>query len=102
MQKGYVKHSIGFFFLTIFLLVKMAGIHVLAHDTDQDHYAHCIVCDHVVKSQDAPELFQASTKYAINASEPVPQERVSNKYEFLFDGVLATNQLFSRPPPSFI
>ncbi|MCR9228272.1 MAG: hypothetical protein NXH90_12705 [Flavobacteriaceae bacterium] len=97
-----MRHSIGFFFLAIFLMVKMAGLHVLAHEGDQDHYAHCIVCDHVVKGQDAPELFLASTEYVINVPGPIPQEQVSNEYEFLFDGVLTIDQLFSRPPPSLI
>jgi hypothetical protein len=102
MQRGYVKHSIGFFFLTIFLMVKMAGLHVLAHDGDQDHYAHCVVCDHIVKNHDAPELSLAFTDYTIMVPEPIPQDQASNEYGFLSDGVLTIDQLFSRPPPGLI
>lgn len=99
MQKGYVKHSIGFFFLTIFLMVKMAGLHVLAHDGDQNHYAHCIVCDHIVKSQFVPEISPIGTDYTVLDIEPIPGQQVSKQYEFLSDGLIATNLLFYRPPP---
>ncbi len=99
MQKSYVKHSIGFFFLTIFLMVKMAGLHVLAHDGDQDHYAHCIVSDYIVKSQHTPEISPTGSDFTVLIVEPIPQEQISKDYKFLADGILATNQLFSRPPP---
>lgn len=99
MQKGYLKHSIGFFFLTIFLMVKMAGLHVLAHDGDQDHYAHCVVCDHIVKSQHVPEISPIGQNFTVLNIEPVPQQQVFRQYEFLSDGLIATDQLFSRPPP---
>jgi len=99
MQRGYVKHSIGFFFLTIFLMVKMAGLHVLAHDGDQDHYAHCVVSDHIAKTQHAPELTPVDSEFSVLIEEPTPSEQISAEYEFLSDGILATYQLFSRPPP---
>ena len=99
MQRGYVKHSIGFFFLTIFLMVKMAGLHVLAHDGDQDHYAHCVVCDHIVKNQHTPEISPADCEFLVLTIEPTPQEKICKEYEFLSDSILATYQLFSRPPP---
>ncbi|MBW8242931.1 hypothetical protein K1F50_08980 [Muricauda oceani] len=95
-----MKHSIGFFFLTIFLMVKMAGLHVLAHDGDQDHYAHCVVSDHIVKSQHTPEISPAGSEFEVLAIEPLPFRPVAKNYEFLTDGFLAAYQLFSRPPPS--
>lgn len=99
MQKWLVKHSIGFFFLTIFLMVKMAGLHVLAHDDDKDHYAQCMVCDQIVKSQHAPEISPIGHDYTVLNIEPIPQQQVSQQYKFLSDGLIATDQLFSRPPP---
>ncbi|MCK0160006.1 hypothetical protein [Allomuricauda sp. F6463D] len=99
MQRSYLKHSIVFFFLAIFLMMKMAGLHVLAHSGDEDHYAHCIVSDYVVKSQHTPQISSTGFDFAVLILEPVPQEQNSKEYEFLSDGVLAIGQLFSRPPP---
>ncbi|MHA7831935.1 MAG: hypothetical protein ACX93O_12620 [Flagellimonas sp.] len=99
MQNGFWKHSIGFFFLTIFLMVKMAGLHVLAHDGDQDHYAHCIVSEYIVKSQHTPEIAPFDAEVSIVIFEPIPQAEISKEYTFLSTGVLAASQLFSRPPP---
>jgi len=99
MQNGFWKHSIGFFFLTIFLMVKMAGLHLLAHDCDQDDYAHCIVTDYIVKNQHAPEIVPVDAEVLIAIFEPIPQAEISKEYTFLSTGVLAASQLFSRPPP---
>ncbi|MBQ4913330.1 hypothetical protein J8L85_02690 [Maribacter sp. MMG018] len=99
MHKGLVKHTIGFFFLSIFLMVKMAGLHVLAHDIDQDHYAHCVVCDHVVKIQHTPEIFPLTPDYTVALIAPTPQKIITQEYKFLLDGILASDRLFSRPPP---
>jgi len=99
MQNGFCKHSIGFFFLTIFLMVKMAGLHVLAHDGDQDHYAHCIVSDYIVKSQHTPEIAPLDTEVLIVIVEPIPEVQISQEYSFLSVGILTSSQLFSRPPP---
>lgn len=99
MQNGFWKHSIGFFFLTIFLMVKMAGLHVLAHDGDQDHYAHCIVSDYIVKSQHAHEISPVDSELLVVIDEPIPQTEISKEYTFLSVGILAASQLFSRPPP---
>jgi len=99
MQKGFCKHSIGFFFLTIFLMVKMAGLHVLAHDGDQDDYAHCIVSDYIVKSQHTPEIAPLDAEVLIVMVEPFPEVEISQEYSFLSVGILTSSQLFSRPPP---
>lgn len=99
MQKGFVKHRIGFFFLLIFLMVKMAGLHVLSHDGDQDHYEHCVVCHHIAKNQQSPEISPIGHDYRVLNIGPIPRQHVSRQYGFLSDGLIAKDQLFSRPPP---
>jgi len=99
MQQGYVKQGIGLLFLTIFLMVKMAGLHVLVHDEDQDQYAHCIVGDHIIKTQQAPEITPSATAYDLLVEEPRPKKQISQAYTFITVGILASSQLFCRPPP---
>lgn len=102
MRLGYIKNYIVFMFLAIFFMMKMAGLHSLVHEDDKDHYAHCVVCDHLLKSHDNPETLLSNTEFTFLAIEPIPQGEILKDYGFLVNGVLTIGQLFSRPPPNFI
>lgn len=99
MQQVYVKQGIGLLFLTIFLMVKMAGLHVLVHDEDRNHYAHCVVGDLIVKTQHSPELFPSEADFEVLIVRSNPTNQISQEYRFLSVGILASSQLFCRPPP---
>ena len=51
MKAGVIKHSITYFFIILFLSVKMVGLHAIFHDTDQKNETECAVCIHSASHQ---------------------------------------------------
>ncbi len=102
MKVSSIKHSITYLFLALFLTMKMAGIHALSHADDKEHALHCVICDHAITHNLTPALTPNLQDYTIENNEPVVQKEITKQYSFVTTKTIASNQLFSRPPPSLL
>ncbi|MGY0392644.1 hypothetical protein ACW5R3_08835 [Bizionia sp. KMM 8389] len=77
----------------------MVGLHALSHADDEDYAIHCAVCDTAIANKLTPAITPDLPSFVIENTElPTEQELVAN-YNFVFSNTIASNQLFSRPPP---
>lgn len=102
MKAGNVKNSITFFFLILFMSIKMVGLHTLSHTDDKDHAVHCAICDSVTVLNLTPVLAPDTPQFSITSIELAVHKEVKTAYRFMVSGSIASNQLFSRPPPVFL
>lgn len=99
MKNGRLKNSITCLFLVLFISMKMAGLHVLSHTNDKDHAIHCTICDHAITHNLTPALTPDLQDFTIENTEPIVQREIIKNYNFIISSTIATDQLFSRPPP---
>tara|TARA_R110002049_G_scaffold3514_2_gene26324 strand:+ start:3763 stop:4071 length:309 start_codon:yes stop_codon:yes gene_type:complete len=102
MRNSRLKNTISIFFLALFLSMKMAGLHVLAHTDDKEHALHCYICDHAVSHNLTPAISADTPEYRIENPESIPQIEKSVDYDFVVSNTIDADQLFSRPPPSLL
>ncbi|MEZ4970592.1 MAG: hypothetical protein R2814_13240 [Flavobacteriaceae bacterium] len=102
MKNGRLKNSITYLFLALFLSMKMVGLHVLSHTDDKDHAIHCTICDHAISNNLTPALAPELQDFTITNTEPIFQNGIIENYHFIISNTIATDQLFSRPPPSLL
>ncbi|UTD14589.1 hypothetical protein HER15_03465 [Tenacibaculum mesophilum] len=99
MKKGWLKNSVTYLFLVLFLSVKMTGIHVLMHTDDMDHAVHCTMCDHSITHDLTPALTPNFQNLIIDKFEIIVQKSIIKNYRFTATSNFVLYQLFSRPPP---
>jgi len=99
MKNGRLKNSIAFLLLALFLSMKMLGLHAFSHENDKDHAVQCAICDHVIANDLTPILTPDSQDFTIDGIEYIIQREISKSYSFIISNTIASNQLFSRPPP---
>ncbi|NKI25255.1 hypothetical protein HCG49_01605 [Arenibacter sp. 6A1] len=99
MKNGRLKYSISYIFLVLFLSMKMAGLHVLSHTDDKDHALHCMICDQAITHNLTPAISPEVQDFVIENTEFFVQAAQKIHYSFMSCGTIATDQLFSRPPP---
>jgi len=94
------KYTITYLFLVLFLSMKITGMHALLHsDHNKELIIHCTVCENAIAHNLTPSLTPNLEEYSINNVELQVQSEVINNYNFISSSVIASNQLFSRPPP---
>ncbi len=99
MNNGYLKNSITFIFLALFLSAKMVGLHALTHADDKDHAIHCTICDHAIAHELTPVIASDFQEVKIVNPHFFVENDIINHYDFYNCGTITTDQLFSRPPP---
>ncbi|SFB90323.1 hypothetical protein SAMN04489722_101221 [Algibacter lectus] len=99
MKTSRIKNSITYSLLVLFLTMKMAGIHALLHIDDKDHAPHCVICDHTTANNLTPAITPNLQDFKIENTEPIVQREIIKNYNFIISCTIATDQLFSRPPP---
>ena len=102
MKNGYFKNSITYLFLALFLSMKMASFHVISHAEDKEHALHCTICDHIVTTNSTPIVAADVDQYSFVNTEFAIPNQVINHYSFVISSEIASDQLFSRPPPSLL
>lgn len=100
MINNRLKNSIIYLFLALFLSMKMAGLHVLSHTDDNDHALQCTICDYAITLDLTPVLTPDSQNFSIENNESIAQREIIKNYSFVISSTIASDQLFSRPPPS--
>ena len=98
MKVSRIKNSITFILLALFLTVKMAGLHVLSHSDDKEHI-DCTICDNAIVHNLTPALTPDIQHFLTENIEIVIQKEIPKTYCFSVLFTIASNQLFSRPPP---
>lgn len=99
MKNVRLKNSITYLLLVLFISMKMAGLHVLSHTDDKDHAIHCTICDHAITHNLTPALSPDPQDFAIENTEQLVQREITENYNFSISSTIASDQLFSRPPP---
>jgi len=96
------KRHIALFFVSLFLLIKVAGLHVLTHDVDAADVQHCEIC--LVETAvnftpliegDNPVLPEA-TYYFSELERTILTAYVESKGSYL------GSYHSTRPPPQFL
>ena len=102
MKTRWFKNTITYLFLALFFTMKMAGFHALSHTNDDDHGVDCAICIHVNTTNLTPALSPDFEYSPIEYVEFTIKTEVINSYSFVASNAIASNQLFSRPPPSLL
>jgi len=102
MKTSAIKHSIASFLLILFLSLKLVGLHALSHVDNQDHDTPCEICDYALINNIIPALTPEPLAFIPNNTEVVFNQLNITTYYFKTSSTIASNQLFSRPPPYFI
>lgn len=98
---NWKKYLTVYLFLSLFIGIKMAGLHVLTHDDDQEHLSHCITCELVVLNNYTPVTPIEAADISITQVDCfVPKVKIAPS-ERLIDQTVSPDQLFSRPPPQY-
>ncbi len=96
------KHFISLFFIALFLLFKVAGLHVLSHDVDDLDIEHCEVCHITISANFTPILGTNTTIVPQKQYLLSEQKLLSLVPYFIYSDQLLSSYLFARPPPSRI
>ena len=99
MKSDRLKNSITCLLLVIFISMKMAGLHMLSHSDDKNHPLDCTTCDYVISHNLTPTLPFNIIDYTFKEIKYSIQIEKLENYNFLISSTIASNQLFSRPPP---
>ena len=95
------KNYISLFFVTLFLLIKVAGLHVITHDEDDSDVRHCEVCDISTAVNLIPLLETEITVLLATAYFFTEQQRNDKALFVTYHNRHLSEYLFTRPPPQF-
>lgn len=96
-----LKQLISLFFVTLFLCSKVAGLHVLTHDTNDTDVQHCEFCGLASVISFTPLLSaddEAPSQIKILFSE---LKLKSATAQIVFYNKPLESSCFTRPPPQF-
>ncbi len=99
MQLDRLRNSISLILLVLFLTGKMAGLHTLSHDGDNDHRSHCSICDFVVVNDFTPTTLTGSDRVIVKKCELYSLHKVRDGYSLVFFDETPLDALNCRPPP---
>lgn len=102
MKNVRLRNSIAYLFLVLFLSMKMVGLHVLSHTNDNHHALHCTVCDHAIAHNLTPAITPDLQDFNIETTDFFVRTELIKSYDYIISSTIATDQLFSRPPPPLL
>ncbi len=94
------KNTIVYLFLFLFLSLTMVGLHTFMHAEDDDHATACAVCEHAITQNLTPFISPQDKELVIAKIQINVIKETRIAYSYLVSYCIATNQLFSRPPPA--
>lgn len=99
MKNG--KHFITMFFVALFLLFKVTGLHALSHHEDESDVQHCEVCEISTVVNFTP-LLETETIVLTDTEHFFAEQKINDKALFVtFSNRYLSSYLFTRPPPLF-
>ena len=102
MKIARLKNSVTYLLLILFISMKMAGLHALAHaddSSDHDHAIHCLICDQALVNNFIPVLASDIQDFCIENTEAIIQQEISDNYSAVVSRTISKDQLICRPPP---
>lgn len=94
------KNIIGFFFLSAFLLFRVANAHAFTHVSDEGDLTHCELCELIQQSNDTDDF---SIAPSIEAPAPiiiqVLADDLNSAYEAPVYRFIVPELYLNRPPP---
>ena len=96
------KHFITLFFVALFLLFKVAGLHALSHHEDDSDIHQCEICEistvvnFIPLLETEPTILPDTEHFfaELRINDKTPDVTISNKH--------LSSYLFTRPPPLFL
>ena len=93
------KNFITMFFVTLFLLFEVAGLHALSHHGEDIHVQHCEICDITTTANFTP-LLQTESPVLPKTEYYFPEQKFNNNALFVvFNNRFLSSYLRTRPPP---
>lgn len=97
MKIGFFKIYITYTLLSIFILSKVASLHVITHD---ENVEDCEICYVATINNLTPIINNAPQHDINNDSESYFQLEIIDYYDFTYRSTINFTNLFSRPPPA--
>jgi hypothetical protein len=96
------KHSITYFLLAAFLLVRVVNLHKVSHVLTHATYEHCEVCDLITVTNQATPLQENAPRPGLAlAMLFATGKRTSNiSYSAPYQKILLSDYFHNKPPPS--
>ncbi len=93
------KNFVTLFFVTLFFVVKVAGLHALSHHDDDSNIQHCEVCEISTAVNFTPLLEAEPTVLQNSAFLFVKQQLNDKALAAIYNNKYLSGYLFTRPPP---
>lgn len=99
-MKQQFKHIIVYFFLTVFISVKMSNLHAFLHIKDGEHnkVEHCDVCKFVLAHDVLTALANPEIVFVTINTVLVNDVQPSGYVSFFYNK-LSQLTLYNKPPP---
>lgn len=94
-----VEHIIAMFFVTMILLFKVAGVHVLTHHVNDDDIQHCEVC-HITTAASFTPILDVDSTVLPQPEYFFTEQKLNNcSKSVVFNNRHLSSYLYTRPPP---
>ena len=98
MHKSNRKAVIAFFFLSVFMIMRVAGIHSFSHSHEDEQ--HCDLCEIIVTSEQAATFITIDTAESCdNQNEFFETQNTYQTYEEPLSCIAAPRYFYNKPPP---
>ena len=101
-MKKNSKNFITLFFVALFLLFKVAGLHVLSHDDHISDIQHCEVCEISTSINFTPHIKTETTVLTNSYLFFLKQPLNFILLVAIFNNKYLSGYLFTRPPPQYL
>lgn len=96
------KHFISIFFVALFLLFKVAGLHALTHHEEDSDVQHCEIC-HITTAVNFIPLLQTEATTVPVLEYCFREQKTKNvAFTVTYSNKYLSSSLFTRPPPQFL
>ncbi len=96
------KNFITLFFVALFLLFKVAGLHALTHHEEDSDVQHCEVC-HISAAVNFIPLLETEATVLPEIDYFFVKQKINDKALLVtYNNRYLSSYLFTRPPPQFI
>ncbi|MBT9189268.1 hypothetical protein [Zobellia russellii] len=93
------KNFVSMFFVALFLVFKVAGLHALTHHIDDSDAQHCEVC-HITTAVNFTPLLKTESPVLPQTEFYFFEQKFSNNApQLVFENQFLGNNRFTRPPP---
>lgn len=98
----YWKHSISYFFLAAFLLLRVADLHIVTHVLNDTEYEHCELCTLTTNTNQTTPLQLRDPQPDISVEKVLDSydRRPAGTYTAPLQKNLLSGYYHNKPPPA--